>query len=114
MTLELLRQTTLFPQILVNQEQDDFPLGSYGCELLQYMKEYHPDRYWELSFSGGLMKAIHTREIELSDLKIEIMEALEKKFPRPKTEKFIEIAEHMSLIDEQAETIIRQNLFRSL
>ncbi|MFZ2537513.1 MAG: TnpV protein [Oscillospiraceae bacterium] len=114
MTLEYSKSTMTFPQILVNQEQDDFPLGSYGCELLKYMKKNHPDRYWELNFNGKLMKTIHTREIELMDLKIKIMEETEKKFPRPITENFLEIASHMDLIDEQAETIIKQELLKPI
>ncbi|MEG0691917.1 MAG: TnpV protein [Oscillospiraceae bacterium] len=114
MTLEYSKSTSTFPQILVNQQQDDFPLGSYGCELLKYMKKNHPDRYWELNFNGELMKTIHTREIELMNFKIEMMEELEKKFPRPKTDNFLEIASHMDLIDEQAETVINQELFRPI
>lgn len=114
MTLDYLKSTTTFPHILVNSENDDFPLGSYGCELLKYMKKNHPDRYWELSFNGDLMKKLHTREIELMDFKMDMMSELEKKFPRPKTENFLEIASHMDLIDEQAETIIKQELLKPI
>ncbi len=114
MTPEHLKSTMAFPQILVNQEQDDFPLGSYGCEILKYMQKQYPERYWELNFTGNLMETIHTREIELMNFKIELMEEIEKKFPRPITENFLEIASHMDFIDEQAETIINQELLKKI
>lgn len=116
MTLEQLgaSKTMTLPQILVNDEQDDFPLGNYGFEIIKYMKENQPERYWELSFDGKLMKTVNRRERELADFKITLMEELEKKFPRPKTDKFTEIAAHMDIIDEQAELVIKQEIIRPI
>lgn len=107
-------KSTTIPQILVNNQEDNFPIGSYGCELLKYMKKNYPERYWELNFSGELMKKVHTREIVLMDIKLQLMEELEKKFPRPKTNNFVEIASHMAQIDEQAEAFVKKELLKSI
>ena len=114
MTLYYPKITMTIPRILVNQDQEELPLGRYGCELLKYMKNNDTDRYWELNFSGSLMQTIHKREIELMDLKLTLMEDLEKNFPRPKTGSLIELASHMDIIDEQAEAEIAKILFQPI
>ena len=107
-------QKTTTSQLLDNQEQDKFPLSCYGCELLKYMKHNVPDRFWNLTYNGELMKNIHTRELELINFKNQLMKELEKKFPRPKTDSFIQISSHMNLIAEQAEAIVRLELFKAI
>lgn len=107
-------RTSALPQILVNTEQDDSPLGEYGFSIIKNMRENYPERYWRMSFGGELMKKVNQRELELEEFKFFLVSEIEKKFPRPKTESFMEIASHMSLIGEQAEEIIRKEIIKPI
>lgn len=106
--------TTAYPQQrmlpTVYIQDSGRPLGAYGLELLQLMKEQYPDRYWQLSFDGTLMERIRRREEELMDLKLRLMEELEHQSPRPKTDSFLAIANHMNGLAEQASLIIQEEL----
>lgn len=96
------------------QYQEEMPLGAYGCELLKNLRHEYPERYWQLSFEGKLMKTVREREIELIDMKFLLMQSLEKKFPRPVTGDFLAIAAHMNQIDEEAERVIKRELRKAV
>lgn len=112
MLLERMTQTMPLPPFYFErwEYQEEIPLGAYGCELLLLMQRDYTDRYWQLVFEGSLMRMLRERETELLDLKMILMEELHRKFPRPKTTDFLEIAAHMSLIDEEAEKVVKQQL----
>lgn len=116
MSFQNFRTTTTLPAFYLERfsSQEEVPLGAYGQEILFNMQRSYPQRYWQLSFEGTLMKAVRERERELIDTKLFLMEQLEKKFPRPKTEDFLEIASHMNRIDEEAESIIKKELLKSI
>lgn len=96
--------TISFPVYFSNEVE--MPLGVYGCEILKKMPKNNPEKYWQLSFSGNLMSTIKEKENELEEMKYIISGEMEKKFPRPKTDNFLEIANHMQQIDELAERVV--------
>lgn len=96
------------------QTGEEMPLLVYGQEILANLQRNYPERYWQLSFEGILMKSVRERETELVEAKLFLMQELEKKFPRPKTGDFLEIAAHMNQIDEEAEKIIKKELVKPI
>ena len=101
-------QQKLLPAIYIRD--DSQPLSAYGLELLHNMKESYPERYWQLSFEGTLMERIRQREQELTELKLRLLDELEHQSPRPKTDSFLIIANHMNALAEQAGAIIAEEL----
>lgn len=99
----------LLPAICI-QEEDTRPLGEYGRILLRNLKEYHPDRYWQLSLEGTLMKRVHEREDALQEKKLRLIAELEKVYPRPRTDSILTIANHMGMLADQADAVIREEL----
>ena len=89
---------------------EDRPLGNYGIAILQTMKEEYPDRYWRLVFDGTLMEKIYAREDELGEMKLRLMAELEKQNPRPKTDSFLAVANHLNVIAEQANAFIQEEI----
>lgn len=112
MLMERMTSTIPLPPFYLErwEYQEEVPLGDYGCEILLLMQREYTDRYWQLVFEGSLVRRIRERERELLDLKMIIMEELHSKFPRPRTKDFLEIAAHMSLIDEEAEKVVKAQL----
>ena len=100
------------PTVVLEPEELPKPLGYYGMEILRMMKNDYPDRYWKLLLSGTLMRTIYLREQELTELKLSLVQALEQKFPRPKTSSFLEVAAHMNILAEAADEMISRELRR--
>lgn len=98
------------PTIVLPAEQIPEPLGRYGVEILRTMKRDYPNRYWQLVLSGTLMERIYLREKEIENLRLLLLSELEKKYPRPKTSSFLEIAAHMSILAEAAEEVTEREL----
>lgn len=107
-------QRSLLPAIYVQDNRDGPPLGSYGLEILRNMKQNYPDRYWQLTFDGTLMEKIRAREEELMDLKLRLMDELERRFPRPRTDSFLAVASHMSELAEEADQVVGGQLQRPI
>lgn len=99
----------LLPAICIHEE-DSRPLGEYGRILLQNLKEHYPERYWQLSFEGTLMKRVHEREDELQEKKLHLIAELEKLSPRPRTDSILIVANHMGMLADQADAAIREEL----
>lgn len=99
-----------FPAIYIQEESDPRPLGEYGRLLLQNLKQEYPDRYWQLSFDGTLMKRVHEREQELNEKKLRLIAKLEKQYPRPHTDSILIVANHMGMLSDQADAVIQQEL----
>ncbi len=104
----------LAPQIEIVPQEDNYPLQRYGKQLMKYMEENHEDRYWELITQGLLMKKLHEREEQLKDMKISLMEQIEKKNPRPITDDFFKVVQHMEWIQSQAEEMVREELYKPI
>ncbi len=100
------------PTVVLEPEELPKPLGYYGMEILRMMKNDYPDRYWSLVLSGTLLQRIYLREQELTDLKLMLVQELQKKYPRPKTSSFLEVAAHMNILAEAADEVISRELKR--
>jgi hypothetical protein len=87
-------------------QKTDQPLGNYAKEWLRCLRETSPDVYWKLVFQSSLYEKAREKEQEYLERKITIMAALELKFPRPKTDSFLIVANHMSEISKQAHQIL--------
>lgn len=103
-------QLSLLPAIYIQDSRDNKPLGNYGMEILKVMKSDYPDRYWQLTFDGTLMEKIHAREEELHELKLRLLDNLERRSPRPKTDSFLAVASHMNHLAEEAGLVIDEEL----
>ena len=86
------------PTVVLPPEQIPEPLGRYGVEILRMMKQDYTERYWQLVLSGTLMEHIYLREKEIEELRLFLLKRLEEKYPRPKTDSFLEIAVLMSIL----------------
>lgn len=107
------RQQEFLPAFQVqvpSSGEENRPLGNYGIELLHTMKEQHSDRYWRLVFDGTLMEKIYAREEELNEMKLRLMAELEKQNPRPRTDSFLAVANHLNIIAEQANAFIKEEI----
>lgn len=104
-----LMQTGL-PTIVLPPENIPAPLGRYGVELLHNLKEHHPDRYWQLIFSGKLMESVYHREKEIHDLRLTLLKALEEKYPRPRPASLITIARHMDILGAAVDEVTAKEL----
>lgn len=90
--------------------EENRPLGNYGIAILQTMKDEHSDRYWRLVFDGTLMEKIYAREDELNEMKLRLMAELEKQNPRPRTDSFLAVANHLNVLAEQANAFIQEEI----
>ncbi|WP_373889740.1 TnpV protein [Paludicola sp. MB14-C6] len=104
----------LAPQIEIIPEADNYPLGKYGRTLMKYMEENYNDRFWELTLEGTLMKKLHEREEQLSEMKLSFMEQIERTNPRPITDEILVTARHMEWIAQQAEEMVREELYQPI
>lgn len=98
------------PTVVLPPEQIPEPLGRYGVEILRMMKQDYTERYWQLVLSGTLMEHIYLREKEIEELRLFLLKRLEGKYPRPKTDSFLEIAVHMSILAEAVDEVTNKEL----
>ena len=98
------------PTVVLPPEQIPEPLGRYGVEILRMMKQDETERYWQLVLSGTLMEHIYLREKEIEELRLFLLKRLEEKYPRPKTDSFLEIAVHMSILAEAVDEVTNKEL----
>ena len=104
-----LTQTSL-PTVVLPPEQIPEPLGRYGVEILRMMERDYTDRYWQLVLSGTLMERIYLREKEIEELRLLLLKRLEEKYPRPKTDSFLKVAVHMSILAEAVDEVTEKEL----
>ena len=74
------------------------------------MKQDYTERYWQLVLSGTLMEHIYLREKDIEELRLFLLKRLEEKYPRPKTDSFLEIAVHMSILAEAVDEVTNKEL----
>ncbi len=98
----------IFPAVCM--QQDGGPLGAYGREILSNMRENYPERYWQLSFEGTLMEKIRAREQELAEQKLTLLTQLEQNDPRPRSDSFLAVANHMTRLAEEAEAAMADEI----
>lgn len=101
---------TALPTVVLPPEQISEPPGRYGVEILRMMKRDYADRYWQLVLSGTLMERVYLREKEIEELRLLLLKKLEEKYPRPKTDSFLEIAVHMSILAEAVDEVTNKEL----
>ena len=98
------------PTVVLPPEQIPEPLGRYGVDILRMMKQDYTELYWQLVLSGTLMEHIYLREKEIEELRLFLLKRLEEKYPRPKTDSFLEIAVHMSILAEAVDEVTNKEL----
>ena len=98
------------PTVVLPPEQIPEPLGRYGVEILRMIEQDYTERYWQLVLSGTLMEHIYLREKEIEELRLFFLKRLEEKYPRPKTDSFLEIAVHMSILAEAVDEVTNKEL----
>ena len=98
------------PTVVLPPEQIPEPLGRYGVEILRMMKQDYTERYWQLVLSGTLMEHISFSDKEIDELRLFLLKRLEEKYPRPKTDSFLEIAVHMSILAEAVDEVTNKEL----
>lgn len=94
--------------------ESDIRLGYYGMCIKENMKANHPLRYFTLMLNNKLMPAVKEREDELIELKLDMMEEIQKKFPRPQTLSFWDSASYNEEIASIVEPFIHEELNKAI
>lgn len=97
---------TFLKAICIKDNEEGELLGNAGMNIIKNMKENYSDRYWRLAFSGELTQKVKQREQELMELRLHLMDEFEQREPRPRTNSFLAVANHMNHLAEQVDKII--------
>lgn len=84
----------------------NYVLGKYGKMILDYMVEEQEDRYIDLVFTGEIYQLVYEKELYLNNLYINLTKELMVKNPRPITNNIMEMANHLSMINDIVENQI--------
>lgn len=84
----------------------NYVLGKYGKMILDYMLEEQEDRYIDLVFTGEIYQLVYEKELYLNNLYINLTKELMVKNPRPITNNIMEMANHLSMINDIVENQI--------
>ncbi len=87
-------------------------LGELGQSVYRMMQEEYPERVRELVAEGTLIQRLHEREKELREKKLELLQDLTHRYPRPLTENFGTVVRHIRRLEIQAEELLAEEILQ--
>ncbi len=85
-------------------------LGKYGIIIKNYLKEYKPIKYSELTIKCTLMDYLYEKEKEIIKYKVSVEKQLKQTYPEPKTNEFIVMAQYNNMIESIIEEYIMNKI----